>query len=535
MTTYYVSPSGNNSNNGLGPDQSHGTNRPWLTLAKALGATGISSGDTVYIAPGTYREVASVAMTSATVETFVIGDPSNAQGFKDGSGVLLAAADVIHTAYLTNDTSAPSATATLSLSGRDFLTFRTIIFVGGSGAVINATTTNSINIKFQDCTFLNSGTGSTFGYNGVADAAANWTIDRCLSVCFNFATHIDLSFPTSTTADYDVVFLLQNSIFMGGILGVTCATSAANSFKPGGVDALNCTFFGTSTAAFRTNSANMATTIPCTVNNCLITCQAAGITANTAGQIANPEYCRITANTALTNVTAGTGTVTGLTYAPMLEVGQSLFMGRTMRPFMSPTSGSPILGFGSTGAPSVDILNRPRPSGGASLNNAVGAQERHQIASKETSVTQTGSSSWKIIGPGDHDIAIPVDASATVLTIYARYDTTHDATNKPQAILLANGEIGVVTETKTMAAAADTWEQLSFSSFTPTAKGYVTVRLVSRSAAGGGIAYFDTAAGGASSTATFDYFRQGEPLSTIVAGSAGGGLIGGGTLTGGTQ
>jgi hypothetical protein len=490
MTVYYVSPSGSNSNNGLGPDQSHGTNRPWLTLAKALGAAGIASGDTVYIAPGTYREVVSVAMTSAVAETSIIGDPSNAQGFKDGSGVLLAASDVIHTAYLTNDTTAPSATATLSLAGRDFLTFQKIIFVGGSGAVVSATTTNSTTIIFRECTFLNSGTGTTFGYNGVADVAANWTIDRCLSVCFNFATHVDLSFPTSAIADYDVVFLLQNSIFMGGILGVTCATSAANSFKPGGVDALNCTFFGTSTAGFRTNSANMATSIPCTVNNCLITCQAAGITANAAGQIANPEYCRITANTALTNVTAGTGTITGLTYAPMLEVGQASFMGRALRPFLSPTLSSPILGFGSTGVPSVDLLNIARPAGGASLNNAVGAQERHNCWIRETTTVRTGSNALSCTGPGDHDFQVPVDATSTTISIYMRYDTTHSATNKPQMKVVNGEECGVAEATATMTAAVDTWEQISLN-FTPTRAGIVTIRLISRSAAGGGKCFAD--------------------------------------------
>jgi hypothetical protein len=48
MATYYVSNSGgSDSNNGLGPDASDATNKPWLTIGKALGASGISSGDTV--------------------------------------------------------------------------------------------------------------------------------------------------------------------------------------------------------------------------------------------------------------------------------------------------------------------------------------------------------------------------------------------------------------------------------------------------------------------------------------------------------
>lgn len=99
MTTYYISTEGSDSNNGLGPDASDATNKPWLTVGKALGASGISSGDTVYIGPGVYREEVSVAMTAPTGETFVIGDPGNAQGFKDSSGNLLSAGDVRLTAY----------------------------------------------------------------------------------------------------------------------------------------------------------------------------------------------------------------------------------------------------------------------------------------------------------------------------------------------------------------------------------------------------------------------------------------------------
>ena len=89
MTTYYVDyTNGSDSNNGLGPDASHASNKPWKTIAKLLGASGMASGDTAYLAPGVYRERVTVAMTSATGETFVIGDPLNTQGFKTSGGVL---------------------------------------------------------------------------------------------------------------------------------------------------------------------------------------------------------------------------------------------------------------------------------------------------------------------------------------------------------------------------------------------------------------------------------------------------------------
>jgi hypothetical protein len=121
-----------------------------------------------------------------------------------------------------------------------------------------------------------------------------------------------------------------------------------------------------------------------------------------------------------------------------------------------------------------------------------GALEAHDTALKETTTTDAGSVGIVINGPGSHEFLIPVDASATVITVKMQYDASHGTTNKPQAIILANGEIGVTTETKTMTSGAGTWDTLTFSSQTPTAKGVVTVRLVSRSDTPYGRAYADT-------------------------------------------
>lgn len=120
-----------------------------------------------------------------------------------------------------------------------------------------------------------------------------------------------------------------------------------------------------------------------------------------------------------------------------------------------------------------------------------GAIAAHDTAIKETSVTDAGNG-IVIHGYGSHEFQIPVDADATLVTIKARYDSNHGTSTKPQAILLAQGEIGVSTETLTMTEGADTWQTLTFSSFTPTAAGVVTVRLQSRSATPYGKAYFDT-------------------------------------------
>lgn len=121
-----------------------------------------------------------------------------------------------------------------------------------------------------------------------------------------------------------------------------------------------------------------------------------------------------------------------------------------------------------------------------------GALELHDDARRETTTTDAGSTGNVLHGPGSQEFYVAVDASATVISVKMRYDSNHGTTNKPQAILVANGEIGVTAETVTMTSAADTWETLTFASQTPTAKGDVIVRLVSRSATPYGRAYYDT-------------------------------------------
>jgi hypothetical protein len=75
MATYYVRNDGNDSNTG----SAQGTSGAWKTLTKALGATGITGGDTLYIAPGVYRETPTLGFTSSGSTTYIYGDPKAIQ------------------------------------------------------------------------------------------------------------------------------------------------------------------------------------------------------------------------------------------------------------------------------------------------------------------------------------------------------------------------------------------------------------------------------------------------------------------------
>lgn len=527
MALYYVRKSGSDANAGTSPGAA------WLTIGKALGAGGIASGDTVYVGAGTYREVVTVSMTSATAETQVIAD---VDGSKTGD-----AGPIIWTAYTTNDKTAPSGSALLNLSGRDFLTFDGFYLVGGTNntGMVLATTTNSVNITFRRCLFNTLNT-DTMDITGLADVAQNWLIEQCIFLGGAFQSAIYVVSPTSASADYDINFVVRNCLFLTGVHIATIQfdSSGAGAFKPGGGVVQNCQFHSQSNSQIRTGTANRATSIPLQVKNCWLNgIGGTGLNANTSGQISE-DYNLIQQGTARTNVSAGANSIATTNYSKLIDAGYSELVGLIRKPFHSPVRGSPLLGFGNDSTPAAlttDIHGRPKPAGGDSTALGIGHLERHDTAVNETSVVDAGSTACKIVGPGDHDLLIPVDASATVITVRVRYDTNHGTTNKPQAALLANGEIGVTAETKTATVGTDTWETLTFSSFTPTARGYVKVRLVSRSAAGNGIAYFDTLTGGAGSSAGFDYFTRSELPSGMVAGGSSGGPVGHGRLTGGLQ
>jgi hypothetical protein len=476
MATRYVRKTGSDSNGGTSPSDA------WLTLGKAFGAAGIASGDTLYVGGGTYRENFTIAMTSATVETKIFGD---VDGSHTGD-----AGDVVWTAYTTNDTTAPVNAALCLLNTRDFLTWDSFIFVGGgtnSNGNIFEAAAGSSDMIFRRCTFISGSIGSSLRITTVPGVALNWTFDQCI---FEVLGSRQVSFIcVKHTADYDLNVLFRNCLFVGNSQAVGTIESGSGTGFAGGIRFLNCHALGCT--LFVTANAGFSTAIPATVYNCLILSGGAvGLSANVSGHIVE-DYNIIQAATPRTNVTAGANSKTDFSRFAGIELGQTALLGRTIRAFGVPMAGAGILGWGGNTPPSVDLLNRPRPAGGQATGAAVGAFERHDTAVRETGTVHSGTNGLSITGPGDHELTgIPVDAVATSITIWARYDSGHAATNKPQVQLTNGTECGVADQTVTMTAAVDTWEQLTLT-FTPTTKGIVTLRMISRSAAGSGKAFFD--------------------------------------------
>ncbi len=120
MTIYYVRNDGNDSNTGT----TSSTSGAWKTLTKALGATGISGGDTLYIAPGVYRETVTVGFASTGSTTYVYGDPQ-AVNF---SGVTPSSVRI--TCYTLYDSLSsnfsPSSNTLISVSGKNNILFENL-------------------------------------------------------------------------------------------------------------------------------------------------------------------------------------------------------------------------------------------------------------------------------------------------------------------------------------------------------------------------------------------------------------------------
>jgi hypothetical protein len=121
MATYYVRTDGNDTNAGTGP----ATNQAWQTITKAVGATGVGVGDTVYIAPGIYRGNFTAGFTNPANEgqrITIAGNPTASQFTGVNAG------PVILTNYLTDNVSFTLGDI-FSIS-KNFVTVQDMIFYG---------------------------------------------------------------------------------------------------------------------------------------------------------------------------------------------------------------------------------------------------------------------------------------------------------------------------------------------------------------------------------------------------------------------
>jgi len=274
MATYYVRTDGNDGNTGLGSS----AGQAWQTISKALGATGIGSGDTLYIAPGTYRQGATLTLGGTySAMTYIYGDPTAAQFTGVPAGLIRI------TTFTPADTSASSSVNAMEILSKSNLTFANLLFEMGTGFGI--ITNGCDNIVVQDCVFtMQRGSAGQSGIYYFSPAnVTGITVQRCQF--FGGHTSIVIN-STATTGQTLKAFLYDNICEAFSTFGICIAEPTNTNLSKFGIGCVvsNNIIIGGSTAFISAMNNTGAVTVR---NNTVINATTAMSSATSAAVVAS--------------------------------------------------------------------------------------------------------------------------------------------------------------------------------------------------------------------------------------------------------
>ena len=409
MATYYVRPDGNNSNAGTGP----AANQAWQTLARIVQAgTAFTSGDTVYIAPGTYRESVTTTATY-TSATYFTGDPTAAQfpGVTPGM--------VRITNFLVNDNSAATSQNLWGGVTFDYINISNIYFdhsTFGKGIGYTGTGNNS---SIKNCIF--SGNSQASGGVGAPSISLTSIKNTLIENCIVMRSYLGIFVTTTTDTDTNVD--IRNCFITGSNdYGIFIANSTG-----GGINVTNNTLhFTRGTAVFLTGAGN-ATSISNVTNNIFYHCTSSVGGGSSVNIIEN--YNRRIGSGGNSTVLTGAFTVTD--GAPQFDFGHTSLFGLALQKPFSSITGSVNVGAGlSTYASTTDLYGQTW-SAGASLPD-IGCAAAVQASGTSYYYPTERNASTITIAPGSTSQSIELYLGATGLTastagLSARYNRTRTA------------------------------------------------------------------------------------------------------------
>jgi hypothetical protein len=345
MATYYVRTPANG-----GSDAAAGTSiaTAWATFTKVFSASGFTSGDTVYVEPGVYRQNVSAVNTSPTTTAFVIGDY--------GGAIFGTPGEIRWTAYSTDD-AAGSGSTLLNLNGRDNITIRGIRFEN-QGRCIDVPS-GSINIDVEDCVLVNQNQG-TIAMSSGASIALGCNIRRCIISGLSDAILIVPNL--NGGSNWNLNLNIENCVITSTINRGIFFSSSGSGREASGITVKNCTIrsatgIQAATNAYGTGPAGIV------VTNTLFYQCTTGITAGTTGQVSE-NFNRFTmCSTPTTNITTN-GANSNLVGNLNIDMGKSFLFDHNPRmPWYMPYVANIINGDGTaTSMPTNDVHGTTRPN-----------------------------------------------------------------------------------------------------------------------------------------------------------------------------
>jgi len=344
MATYYVRTP---ANGGSDANAGTSTSTAWATFGKAFSASGFTSGDTVYVEPGVYRETVTALNTSPTTRAYVIGDYNGA--------IFGTVGEVRLTSFTTSDDAAGSTTTLLNMNTRDNITLRGIRFEG-VGRCIDVNSGSTF-IDVEDCVIVGQGSGA-IAFTSASSTALNCNLRRCIIWGLSDAVLIT---PNLAGSNIVLNMNIENCMITAtGNRGInfsssgTAATASACTVE-------DCTIHAPT--GIQSAASRYSTSSGIQVLNTLFYLCTTGINAGTAGQISE-NFCRYAmCSTPTSNITTN-GAQSNLVGNLSIDMGSAFLYDKTPRtPWYMPYVSGIIQGDGTaTGTPTNDIHGTTRPS-----------------------------------------------------------------------------------------------------------------------------------------------------------------------------